>query len=94
MMKMGDMFKKAIFEEQWRLTLLGWAEDAKKKTRPPFSPFLKKLWPKSKRENKSGNEVQMQQMASEASAGFQIAHPAALEEIVESLVEHPETQAV
>ena len=91
---MGDMFKKAIFDEQLRLTLHGWAEGARKRKRPGISSFLKKFSSKSKRQDKSGNEVQMQTMASEASAVIPNALPAALEGIVESLAEHSETSSL
>ncbi|XP_010913229.1 MLO-like protein 13 isoform X2 [Elaeis guineensis] len=92
--QMGDMFKKAIFDEQLRLTLHGWAEGARKRKRPGISSFLKKFSSKSKRQDKSGNEVQMQTMASEASAVIPNALPAALEGIVESLAEHSETSSL
>ncbi|XP_038973652.1 MLO-like protein 13 isoform X2 [Phoenix dactylifera] len=84
--QMGDMFKKAIFDVHLRLTLHGWAEGARKRKRPGISSFLNKFSSKSKRQDKSGNEVQMQKMASEASAGFQNAQPG----IVASPVEHSE----
>ncbi|KAG1327338.1 MLO-like protein 13 [Cocos nucifera] len=92
--QMGDMFKKAIFDEQLRLTLHGWAEGARKRKRPGISSYLNKFGSKSKRQDKSGNEVQMQKRASDASARIQNALPADPEGIVESVAEHSETQAV
>lgn len=93
--QMGDMFKEAIFDTQLRSTLHGWAEGARKRKRPSISSFLNKFGSKSKRQDRSGNEVQRKMKTSEASASVQNAHQTtALEEIVGSLVEHSEKEAV
>lgn len=91
--QMGDMFKQALFDDQLRSALHGWAESARKRKRSSSgtSSFLKAL--KVFGPQKSG--TQRQKMASETpESSSNDARSAALKGIVASMVQHSEKQGV
>lgn len=79
---MGDMFKQAIFDEQLRSTLHGWAETIRKRKEPKtfgVSSFMKVINSKSKT-SVSGSRIQMQNTTLEADGRSGVAErPVALE---------------
>ncbi|XP_064954943.1 MLO-like protein 13 isoform X2 [Musa acuminata AAA Group] len=80
--QMGDMFKQAIFDEQLRSTLHGWAETIRKRKEPKtfgVSSFMKVINSKSKT-SVSGSRIQMQNTTLEADGSSGVAErPVALE---------------
>ncbi|KAJ8500304.1 hypothetical protein OPV22_010856 [Ensete ventricosum] len=80
--QMGDMFKQAIFDEQLRSTLHGWAETIRKRKKPKtvgVSSFMKVINSKSKTDV-SGSRIQMQNATLEADGSSGVAErPIALE---------------
>ncbi|URD91647.1 hypothetical protein MUK42_01007 [Musa troglodytarum] len=80
--QMGDMFKQAIFDEQLRSTLHGWAETIRKRKKPKtvgVSSFMKMINSNSKTAV-SGGRIQMQNTTSEADGSSEVAErPIALE---------------
>lgn len=79
---MGDMFKQAIFDEQLRSTLHGWAETIRKRKKPKtfgVSSFMKVINSKSET-SVSGSRIQMQNTTLEADGSSGVAErPVALE---------------
>ncbi|CAL9172174.1 unnamed protein product [Musa hybrid cultivar] len=80
--QMGDMFKQAIFDEQLRSTLHGWAETIRKRKEPKtfgVSSFMKVINSKSKT-SVSGSRIQMQNTTLEADGSSGVAErPVSLE---------------
>ncbi|XP_072989741.1 MLO protein homolog 1-like [Typha latifolia] len=58
--QMGDLFKEVIFAAQLRLTLHGWAEDARKRKRSDGIPLILKIFsPKNKKQESPGTGVEV-----------------------------------